>query len=279
MTSLRQSTTSRTILTVIACVISITGLAAASPTAPGPPSSAATTPSAAADYRFEVTAETRGEAIDMTYWLGDDAVRFDAGDKVSMIWIGGDDPRMYIVQHDEKRYMVWGKEQFEMIRRMMERMPSGMMPGSDEPDDDDTDIPNLRFIETGNRDQIGDWDAFEVEVQGLREGKTAAIWLTDDLDVGLMEVFAKTVEFMDSMKLPAMMAGQGGGVDNPVQRFRALAQSSGLPDGRAVRVVNTDDGETSVMTLRSIGTGPFSFDPFGAPGDDYEEMRMPMMPR
>ena len=64
-----------------------------------------------------------GEPVmEMQYWLGPDRLRMDVPQGASVIWFGGSQPRMLMVQHAERRYIEWGTPQLDMMRRMMQGM-------------------------------------------------------------------------------------------------------------------------------------------------------------
>jgi len=55
--------------------------------------------------------ESAGQpAMEMDYYLGENRMRMDMTEEMSLISISGDNPSMYMVQHDEQRYIEWGPQ-------------------------------------------------------------------------------------------------------------------------------------------------------------------------
>ena len=209
-------------------------------------------------------------AMEMKYWVAPGRLRMDMGEGASVIWFGGDQTRMLMVQHAERRYMEWGEQQFEMMRQMMQRMPQGGGASGGTT----FDPTRVGFEETGQRQQIGEWDAFEVKMTGLPDGQTGALWLTTDLDTGMFEVMARLGDVLDAMQMPMM---GGGGGQAQFQKYRDLAAAQGMPRGQVVRIVSSDGRETSTMTMVGVEAGPFPASTFEPPSG-YERMQMPSMP-
>ena len=196
--------------------------------------------------------------MEMTYWVTEGQFRMDLPE-MSIIWASGDQQRMLMIQHAEKRYIEWDAQQLQMMQRMMGRMPGG---GGSRSSGDQPMGDNISFEATGNSEAIGAWHAFEVQVR-TDEGDQGQLWLTEDTDVGLFEVFASVVDMTSAMQLPMGMGGQQNNPQEMLQRYSALARAQGLPEGRAVRIVSTEGGGANVtLTAVQAGSPPAgTFDP------------------
>jgi len=224
---------------------------------------------AADDIKAVMRIETDGQpAMDMGYALGQEKMRLDMSLDLSIVSMTGDNPGMLMIQHAEKRYMEWGPQQLAMMQRMRERVQGG---GGQ--DADSFDPTTLRFERTGQTQQIGSWNAFEVLMHGS-DGQEGALWLTTETEIGLFELSARAAKSASMFRNP--MTGGGGGGPQQFQRLRRLAEAQGLPDGRVVRIVSTDNGG-GVITLASVETGPLPGDTFEAPAE-YELTQMPVIP-
>ena len=225
---------------------------------------------AADDIKAVMRIETDGQPpMDMEYSLGQEKMRLDMSQGVSVISMTGDNPGMLMIQHAEKRYMEWGPQQLEMMQRMLERVQGG---GGQ--DSDTFDPTTMQFEQTGETQQIGSWNAFEVLMQGS-DGQAGALWLTTDAEIGLFEISARAAEAANMLRNP--MIGGGGGGPQQFQRLRALAEAQGLPDGRVVRIVSIDDNGVGTITLANVETGPLPGATFEPPAE-YELMQMPAIP-
>ena len=158
------------------------------------------------------------------------------------------------------------------MQQMMGRMGRGGGSGGGAADPLGGD---LTFEATGNRETIGAWDAFEVQVRN-EDGDQGQLWLSEDTEVGLFEVMASVVDLASSMQMPMGMAGQQRNPQEMLQRYAALASAQGLPDGRAVRIVSTG-ADQATATLIGVQVGAVPADTFTPPAD-YEAMRMPNIP-
>ena len=195
----------------------------------------------------------------MTYWLGSDRLRMDTS-PLSMVWLGGASPRMVVIQHPERQYIEFTSEDLETMRQMMQGV-SG----------DGGDVSRLRFEVTGRRETVGVWRAFEVRVTGLAHGEQGSLWLTNEIETGLFEVFARLGDVMEGIPTPA---GRDGAAPQELLRYAGLAEAPGVPAGTAVRYVATAGETTTTVTVVALQPGPFPDDTFGAPRG-YEEFRMP----
>ena len=129
----------------------------------------------------------------------------------------------------------------------------------------------MRFEVTGRRETIGAWRAFEVQVTGLPHGQQGSLWLTNKIETGLFEVFARLGDAMEGIPTPA---GRDGAAPQELLRYAGLAEATGVPDGKAVRYVAAEGGTTTTVTVVALQPGPFPDETFGAPRG-YEKLRMP----
>ena len=114
-----------------------------------------------------------------------------------------------------------------------------------------------------------------MRVTGLPQDQQGSLWLTNEIETGLFEVFARLGEVIEAMPSPM---GMGGGNTPQEQMITDLAKATGVPDGKAVRFVSTENGSTATVTLVDLQPGPFPDDTFGAPAG-YEKMQMLSLPR
>lgn len=199
-------------------------------------------------------------------FLGRDRMRTDLDQGMSVVWFSGDNPRMLMVQHAERRYIEWGAEQL----KMMQRMPAAGG-GDAQPD---LDISVLRFEETGQRGTVGDRDAFEVRMTGMGD-QTTTFWMTTDIDVGLFEINQRVAEAADALRMPTAGAGANGA--QQFLRYQGRARAQGLPNGRVVRMNIDADGQPTTITLLSMEPEALAADTFNPPAG-YEQMQMPSIP-
>ena len=147
--------------------------------------------------------EIEGESpMDMEYSLGQDRMRLDMPQEVSVISTTGASPSMVMVQHAEQRYIEWSPQQLEMMRQMLQRVPGA---GGAEPDI--FDPTTMEFEETGQTAQIGNWNAFEVLMHGA-DGQEGTLWLSTEAEVGLFELSLRAAEAASMLQNP--MTGGGG---------------------------------------------------------------------
>ena len=222
------------------------------------------------DVKAVMRMETPGQPpMDMEYSLGQDKMRLDMPQEVSVISTTGASPSMLMVQHAEQRYIEWGPQQLEMMQQMLQRVQRGAA-GSDS---DIFDPTTVQFEQTGQTAQIGNWNAFEVLMQGS-DGQEGTLWLSADAEIGLFELSLRAAEAASMLQNP--MTGGGGGSQQFLQ-YRALAEAQGLPDGRVVRIVSSADDGGGTITLMSVETGPLPTGTFEPPAG-YEQMQMPSIP-
>ncbi|HJO38787.1 MAG: DUF4412 domain-containing protein [Vicinamibacterales bacterium] len=212
------------------------------------------------------------ETMEMTYYVAPGRVRMDLP-QASMIWTGGDESSMLMVQHSERHYMEWGGEQMKMMQQMMSRMGRGGADGgaAAAPTEPPAD---LRFETAGNRETIQGWDAFEVFVESS-EGEDR-FWLTEDTEIGLFEVLSSFADIAGSMQMPM---GMGQAQQEPqamMSRYQQMARAQGLPEGRAVRIVSdAEDAANITLVGVQVSTAP---DGTFTPPADYEKMEMLAFP-
>ncbi len=170
---------------------------------------------------------------------------------------------MLMIMHSQKMYMEFDKEMLERMQQMMGGMGQQQME-----EVDSFDPSSVTFETTGNTETINGMDSFEVLVQ-TEDGKTSHVWVTEEAEHGLFEVFSRMLEPLSAMRMPGMNRG-----DNPMQKMRTMmqvARAQGLPDGKVIRVV----AEGSSMTLSEVTTGPLG-DVWNAP-DGFQKQSMPRM--
>ena len=209
------------------------------------------------------------DPMEMTYWFGDGQVRMDTPE-ASMIWAGGENARMLMIQHGERRYIEWGSEQLKMMQQMM-----GGLSGMNLPDAANESIADLSFEATGERESIGAWDAFEVQVQS-GQGAQGHVWLSEGLEIGLFEVLARVAQIAGTLQMP-LGADRNNNPQQMLLRYSEYAQAQGRPDGRAVRIVSSDSDQDVTMTLTGVQSGPLPSGTFDPPAD-YQKMEMPAIP-
>ena len=219
------------------------------------------------DLKAVMRVETAGQpAMEMNYSLGDGKMRMDLEQGMSMIWTSGDAPTMLMVQHAQRQYMEWRPDQLKMLQRM---------PGAGADAESDIDPSQIRFVETGQTEQINGWDAFEVRVTGLPD-QDGTFWMTRDIETGLFEISRQVADAAAVLRMPMTGGGPGGGAET-LQRYRSLMDAANMPDGRIVRMNFEADGNATSVTLMSMEPGPLPADTFTAPAG-YEQMQMPAIP-
>ena len=227
------------------------------------------------DVEATVQIEAAGQpAMTMDYWMGDRSVRIDIAQPqaVSIVWNSGDAPDLLMIQHDARRYMQWGEQQFQMMRQMMQRMQGA---GRSADDSSSLNLDNITFEPTGQTEEIGPWTATGIRMTGLESGQEGTFWVASELDSGLFELFARMGDALEAMQMPML----GGGASGPEQlmRYQQMSTAAGLPDGGVVRLNANDQNGPTTITLQSLEEGPFADDPF-APPAGYEKTQMPNIP-
>ena len=221
----------------------------------------------AGDVMAVMQVESTGEpTMEMDFYLGENQMRMDMSDEMSLISIGGDAPSLYMVQHPEKSYIEFGPQQLQMMQQMMQSMPSIA-----DQADAAFDPQEMQFQQTGATAQIGSWSAFEVEMTNS-DGSVGSLWLTADTEIGLFEVMLGVADAASVMSSP-----MGGGMSLNFLQFQTIAQAQGLPDGQVVRIVSGDTDDTTTITLTDVQSGPLPSGTFEPP-DGYTQMQMPSIP-
>ena len=240
----------RNLLVALICIIALPGTAAW-----------------AQDVKATVQVETPGQPpMAMDYWASDGGVRIDIPQQnVSIVLTSGASPTMLMIQHNERRYVEMGKQQLDMMRQLMQRMPNAGGGGGDSAS---VNLDNLRFEPTGRNEMVGPWSATEVSVTGMPQGQDGTVWVAAELDIGLFELFARMGDALEAMQMP-MLGGGGGGPQRQLMRYLEMKDAAGLPDGGVVRL-NAD----VTITLRAIEQGPFGGNPYAGPAG-YEKTQMP----
>lgn len=207
----------------------------------------------------QMTITTQGENLRMD-------MAGERGD-VSMMWLPD---RMVMIMHPQQMYMEFDEAMMERMRGMMGNMPQHAEAAEEAAEE--TDFSEFSFEETGNTDVINGMNAFEVAVSGPDAEDNVNLWLTEDTDIGMFEVFAGMGAALESMNMPMMNRG-----DSPAQAledYTTLARVQGLPSGRVIRVVNPEENTT--ITLQSAEAGPFGAETWSAP-EGYTKQQMPGM--
>ena len=171
---------------------------------------------------------------------------------------------MLMARHAERQYLELTGQQLAAMQQMMGRA------SRNRPEPDEFDLSQVRFTETGRREMVGTWNAFEVRVD---DGEVH-FWISDDPPVGLIEVGQRLATATAAMAGPMAQGMEGG---REFLRFRALANAQGLPNGRVVRIVATDDDGPSVITLTEANASAVPPGAFDAP-NGYTPMQMPGFP-
>ena len=224
------------------------------------------------EFKALMRIETGGQPpLDMEYYVGDEQVRIDMPQGMSMISTSGDNPSMLMVQHPQKRYIEWGPDQLQMMQQMLQQMPGA----ADSAQGGDVE---MTFEVTGLQEQIGDWDAFEVRFEASMDGvddQEGSLWLTTDADIGLLELSVRVATAASALQMP--MAGGSAPGANQLSQYQAMAAAEGLPEGRVVRIDSQQDDQTATVTLMSVEPGSLPGGTFDAPAG-YERMQMPSIP-
>ena len=212
--------------------------------------------------------ESAGQAaMEMEFFVDPERMRLDASEDVSVVWQGGADPKMMMIQHPQQQYMEIGGQQLQMMQQIQSQNPSAQAPPSA------LDPEQLTFETTSNTQQIGAWSAVEVLMTDA-DGQEGSLWFSTDVEVGLFELMARVDEATSVLQMP--MPGGGMGAAQQLLQYQAVAQAQGLPDGRVVRI-ESQGSNAATMTLASVEPGPLPAGTFEAP-DGYGQMQMPFAP-
>ncbi len=221
-----------------------------------------------------INIESSEGSFDMTFTSGGDVSRMDIKQPENEMSILMSVVSMTMIMHAQKTYMEWTKEMMDRMQAMMGGM--GNMPGRPGGRGGETadtfDPSQIVFERTGNTDTINGHSAFEVAYSD-DQGREGSLWMTDDIQIGLMEAMLQvsTVMIDNPMMNMGRMGGRGG--SNPMSNIRsqlALARAQGLPEGKVIRIVDPAGG--TVMTLAGVGAPAAGWDKVPA---GYERQQMP----
>ena len=222
------------------------------------------------DVKVQIEAESSGQsAANLELYLSENRMRLDISGDVSVISHSGDSPRMIIVQHPDQQYTDWGADQLRMIENLMQQVQNT----SANPSAEDTTSDRLEFAQTGQTTQIGPWNAFEVKMDDS-SGNRGTLWLTKDVDVGLLELLSRALDGASLLSSP-LASGVGSAMN--FQQFQALSEAQGLPEGHIVRVTSEAENGTTTVTMTNIETEPLPTELFNPPAD-YTQSDMPAIP-
>lgn len=207
------------------------------------------------------------DAMTMTITAAEGRARMDMTSEQGKVSTVYTEDGMLMIMHARSMYMEFSREMMDSMGKMM-----GQMGGAIEAKAKEFDPTELSYERSGKTETIGAYDAFEVIVTGAASGETSALWLSEDLDVGLFEVMARMAQPLQSANMPFMGGNSPAGM---LQQYEKYAQAQGLPAGRVIRVVSGDGGS---MTLASLVEGAIADDVWKAPAG-YKKQQMPMMPQ
>jgi len=218
-----------------------------------------------AHFKGALRTESTGRAVmETSFWASAEQLRMDTTQPMDMtvIWSFGAKPSLHMILHDKRVYVEWGPKELENARQMVQRANRGAS---------SKDVDELRFEPTGAQATVDGKNAFEVRLGTEEKADGRSIWLSRDVDYGLVEFFAHYARALHGTTQFPMTGtdndplGLGNGFSLPLDK---LGSASGL-DGRVVRIV--DDGRGSeppmptTITLHSVESGPSSEDPFEVP--------------
>jgi hypothetical protein len=221
-----------------------------------------------AHFKGALRTESTGQAVmETSFWVSAEQLRMDTTQPMAMtvIWSFGAKPSLHMILHDKRVYVEWGPKELENARQMVQRANQRTS---------SKDVDELRFEPTGAHATVGGKNAFEVRLQIEEKEDGRSIWLSSDVDYGLVEFFAHYARALHGTTQFPMTGtdndplGLGNGFSLPLDK---LGSAGGL-DGRVVRIVDDGSGSEPPMpttiTLHSVESGPFSDDPFDVP-DGY----------
>ena len=157
-----------------------------------------------------------------TWILGDDLMRKDTKGGAESIIFSLKDDRMLVLTHGDKTYLEIPIEQF----RRMANMGFSMFLKHGE--SGEQAVPEVLFAKTGRTKKVGQWDCYEVEVQGdAIMGAKSTQWIAKDHRIRFQDLrqdLHVRVRQRTSRKVPAC----------------------GGPDGRAGRVPGADCDDAGI---------------------------------
>lgn len=215
-----------------------------------------TSPAFAQGARATVQANTGGQTTTLAFVVTDEGIEIDlAPQPMAMIWKSGPPPEILMMQGGQCIRM--GEQAFTMLQQMQ-----GQTAGSPE-----LDFSNVGLEPLGENRTVGPWTASGLRVTGIPGGNDATLWVSADVDLGLLELMARMGETFESMPL--------GGNAGQMAQFREIRESGALPDGGVVELVSRDSGgNDTTLTLQSVEEGSFTLSepsncqemPAGIPG-------------
>ena len=219
---------------------------------------------------LEIETQNEGMTQTIKLSLGPDRMRLDTGQGVSMVSIGGEDGKMLMIQHNERRYLEFTAEMMAGMMGMMGQMPQEQM-------EEAQDQTPPTFTRTGNTKQVGEWAAYEVLVEHPDQDDEMIMWFSQDLDADFRAIAQQAVESMSSLFDNPMLRGMGGGGGGGgfMDQIEAQMNAANMPDGFPVQVISGSGGSQSVNTLKAIDQNA-NFEPttWEAP-EEYEKMTIP----
>ncbi|MEE2636717.1 MAG: hypothetical protein VYE68_05720 [Acidobacteriota bacterium] len=198
----------------------------------------------AQDVQATVQIASAGQpALSIGFLATDDGVRVNLTQPqaVSIIRKTVPEPTMLMIQGGQCIQM--GEQAFQMMQQMQ-----GQSGGDTTP----LNVADLQFQPTGQQQTFGAWTADGILVTGMNDGQEATMWISSDLEVGLLELLARIGSAFESMPI-------GGNVSQMAQ-FREIQDAAGLPDGGVVQLSTTGSSGNVDLTLQDIAQGSFSLD-------------------
>ena len=198
----------------------------------------------AQDLRATVQISGSGQSdMSMVFTATADGVQINISQPqlMSIIWKGGPPPRMLLVQGAQ--CMEMSEQAFQMMQQMQ-----GQLGG----DDTQLNIDDLQFQLTGEQKTVGPWPVRGVLVTGMDDGQEATVWISSDLDVGLLELLVRMGDAFESMPM--------GGNASQLAQFREIREAADLPEGGVVQLTTNTAAGSAELTLLEIAPGSFSLD-------------------
>lgn len=212
-----------------------------------------------------------GEAPNLIkLWVAGDRMRFETPGQMALVWIGGADGRMMMIQHQQRMYLEWTAEQMKAMGQMM----GGAMQESGAEEDEMSEPPT--FTRTGNTKTVGEWSAYEVRVEHPEQTGDTTMWFSEDVAVDPAQLMQSVASSMESMQAP-MLGGMGGGDASGfgmLASAREMMARMNMPAGFPVQIITTEGGDTTTITLKAVRQGPLEASVFEAPAG-YQKMQMP----
>ena len=232
----------------------------------------ATAPQTVRGTYLEIESENGGQMTSMKLWLGPNAMRMDADTEggVSVISIGGDDGKMLMVMHEQKRYMEFTAAMMAGMAGMLGQMPTAQI------EEEMADAAPPTFTRTGNTKQVGEWAAYEVLVENPDTDDDMIMWFSQDVDADFRSLAEQVVTSMSSLlDSPIMSMAGGGGGGGIFDEIEAQLNAVDMPDGFPVQMISGAGGGQTTNTLKTIDqNATFDAATWEAPAG-YTKMPMP----